>query len=128
MEFQLASRTGKLTHDISNFERQKLIEVALTAGKILLEFRRHLHVSWAFTALLQLNLYEIAVTKSSTFPLARRYIKSVFEVFNKICPYSEKLTRTFKQLNDRPEQHRNFLLHDQVTDELTDELIENIQY
>jgi len=124
---QLALLIGKqLTYDVNNFEELRLVEEALKAGEILLNVHRHLNVSLTFTALLKFKLFEIAVTKSRHFNLARQYIQSVFEHFNKICPYSENLTRRFKRHRDRPEQHRNFRLRDEPLNELIDELIDNM--
>lgn len=63
-----------------NFDTRNLIEEALKAGELLLEFQPSLNVSWTFSAILEFKLFEIAVTGSRNFTLARHYIKSALEL------------------------------------------------
>ena len=77
------------------------IEEALVAGDKLINIHRRLNVSWAPRGMTFYNLFRIAIRSSVTFPRAKEYLRSAIEIFRKICPYSESLTKKYDKLLER---------------------------
>jgi len=88
------------------------IEEALAAGEKALDIHRRLNVSWLVQCNVNYNLFCVAVMKSETLPRAKEYIRWIVELFRKICPYSEKLTKSMEKLLDHPETEPNYLRND----------------
>ena len=85
------------------------VKEALDAGDKLLDIYRRLNVSWIYRGHTEHTLFHIAVHKSETLPRAKQYIRSAFELFSKICPYSERLTQKFEWLLEHPEEDPNYM-------------------
>ncbi len=83
---------------IAKLTNQNRIEEALAAGDTLLDIHRRLNVSLVYRGTTDFNLFRIAVMKSETLPRAKQYIQSAVELFRKICPYSENLTKRMERL------------------------------
>ncbi len=93
-------------------------EEALVAGERLLDIHRRLDTSWVYPAFMGFRLFQIAVRKSVLLPRAKDHIRSAVELFRKICPYSEKLTKKYEKLLDRPETDRNYLMIDRMVSDV----------
>lgn len=63
-----------------------------------------------YRGITEFNLFRVAVTKSETLPRAKQYIQSAVELFRKICPYSEKLTKSMEQVLEDPETEPDYML------------------
>jgi len=72
----------------------KVLE-ALSVGEKLRDIQRRLNVSWVQRAYTEVLLFHTAVMKSETLPRAKEYIQLAAEIFQKICPYSERQTKLF---------------------------------
>ena len=106
-------REGRQIHSIMmKLANENKIEEALAAGDKLVDIHRHLNVSWLIQVDVNYNLFRVAVMKSKTLPRAKEYIRSAAEVFRKICPYSEKLTKSAEKLLDHPETDPYYLRND----------------
>ncbi len=97
---------------ILNFVRENQMEAAMEAGERLLDIHRHLNSSWVDRANSEYLLFQIAIMKSKYIPKAVEFIRSVVELYKKVCPYSERLTKKYEKLLDQPESHYNYLLID----------------
>jgi len=101
---------GRQLYETTNaLARQHKIEEALAAGDNLLDIYRRLNVSWEYLGRTEYLLFQLAVQKSETLPRAKQYIRSAVELFRKICPYSERLTKKYEKLMGHPETHPNYL-------------------
>ena len=69
-----------------------------------------------YRGILEYNLFLIAITKSEFLPKAMQYMRSAVETFRKICPYSEKLTKKYEKLMERPEMDSNYMRIDNDQD------------
>ena len=87
----------KIEPTIVKLSNENKIEEALAAGEKVIDILRRLNVSWQAIGLVNYNLFCIAVRKSDTLPRAKEYIQSAVDIYRKICPYSEKLTKTFEK-------------------------------
>jgi len=88
----------KIRPTIIELSSQNKIEEALAAGDKLLDIQRRLNNSWTSGAITEINLFNIAVKKLETLPRAQDYIRSAFELFRNICPYSENMTKRMERL------------------------------
>ena len=95
---------------IFELANQNKIEEALTAGDKLLDIHRRLNISWAARGTTYYNLFSIATRSSVTFPRAKEYLRSAVEIFRKICPFSERLTKTYEKLLEQLDLHSSVLL------------------
>ena len=99
----------QLTTTMMNLHRQHKTEEALAAGEKVMDIHRRLNVSWTYLAIMGVNLFMIASSRSDTFPRAKEYILSTVELFRKMCPYSEKRTKAYEKLLEYPEKTDEFL-------------------
>jgi len=106
----LTEEGRQLYKTVLTLAREHKIKEALDAGDKLQDVYRRLNVSWSYRGYTCFNLFEIAVRKSETLPRAKQYIQSAAELFGKICPYSEKLTKKFEKLLEHPEFNSNYLM------------------
>jgi len=90
----------------------EMTEEVLAAGDKLLDIHRRLNVSWIYRGFTEHILFLQAIRESVTLPRAKEYIRSAVELFRNICPYSEKLTKTYEKLMEHPEAHPNFMMMD----------------
>jgi len=88
---------------------QRRIEEALAAGDELLDIYRRLNASSIYRSHAEVLLFRAAVTKSEFLPKAMQYIRPAVEFFQKICPYSECLTKTYEKLLEHPETDPNYM-------------------
>ena len=93
---------------------------ALAAGDKLLAVHRRLDISWVHRAYADYNLFRVAILKSETLPRANEYIRSAVDLFRKICPYSEKLTKKFERLMEHPETDPNYLAIDKMVSNMVE--------
>ena len=106
----LVQDTKQIYATIIELARQYKTEEALAAGEKLLDVYRRLNVSWVYRGFTEFNLFRIAVMKKETLPRAKQYIQSAVELFRKICPYSEKLTKSMEQVLEHPETEPDYML------------------
>ena len=106
--------------------RQHKIEEALDAGDKLLDIYRRLNLSWIYRGHTEHTLFHFAVRKSETLPRAKQYIRSAFELFSKICPYSERLTKKFEKLMDHPETDPKYMMMDRDVANLVERLLSGL--
>ncbi len=88
------------------------VKEALEAGDKLLDIYRRLNLSWEYLGRAEFSLFQIAIQKSEFVPRAKEYIRSAAELFGKICPYSERLTKKYEKMLEHPEEQSNYLLMD----------------
>jgi len=104
---------GRQLHaSVLTLARQLKIEEAVVAGEKLLNVHRRLNISWIYRGYTDYILFLIAIRKLDTLPRAKEYIRSAVELFRNICPYSERLTKTYEKLLEHPETHPNFMMMD----------------
>ena len=89
-------------------------EEALAAGEKLLGIYRRLNVSWVYRGLTDVLVFHVAVQKSEFLPKAMLHIRSAVDLFRKICPYSEKLTKKYEKLLEQPETDPIYLAIDKM--------------
>ena len=108
-------REGKKIYPtIAELANQKKIEEALAAGDKMLDIHQRFNVSRESIGNPYYNLFRVAICSSLTLPraIAKQYIQSVLELYRKICPYSERLTKKFEKLLERPNLHPHFKMMD----------------
>jgi len=109
---------GRRLHDtVTTLARQHNIKEALAVGEKLLDVHRRLNVSWIYRGYTHFLLFQMGIGRSEMIPKAMEHILSAAELFKKICPYSEKLTKKFEKLLVHPELDRNYRAIDKMTDE-----------
>jgi len=94
---------------VRTLARQGKIEEALAAGEKLLDIHRRLNKSWFYRSQAEYLLFKVSVTMSKMLPRAKEYIRSAAELFGKICPYSERFTKTYERLIKHPEEDPDYL-------------------
>jgi len=104
----------KMYTTVRTLVREHKIEEALDAGEKLLGIYRSLNLSWIYRAHTEHLLFRIAVRKSETLPRAMEFIRSAAELFDKICPYSERVTKMFEKLWKNPETDPDYLAIDKM--------------
>jgi len=110
----LVKEGRKIYQTAVDLAKENKIEEALTAGEKLLDVHRRLNVSCVDRGFTEFRLFQIAVQKSETLPRAMKHLRSAAELFGKICPYSERLTKKFEKLLKHPELDKNYLLVDKM--------------
>ena len=114
----LVQESKQIYGTIIELARQYKTEEALAAGEKLLDVYRRLNVSWVYRGITEFNLFRVAVMKTETLPRAKQYIQSAVELFRKICPYSEKLTKSMEQFLEHPEMEPDYMLTDKMAIDL----------
>ena len=90
------------------------VEEALAAGDKLLDIHRRLNISWAQRALAENLLFKVAAAKSMFLPRAMKHIRAATEILQKICPFSESITKKCEKLLEQPETYEGYLAFDQA--------------
>jgi len=123
----LVNEAAKLYHSaILNFVRENQMGAAMEAGERLLDIHRQLNMSWVDRANAEHLLFQIALMKSEFLLKAVEFIGSVVELYKKICPYSERLTKKYEKLLDQPESHFNYLRIDRALSDLGEDNLQPI--
>jgi len=99
----LVQEGRQLYATVSTLARQYKIDEALAVGDKLVDVHQRLNVSWIYRGYLHSLLFQIGIGRSEMIPKAMEHIRSAAELFKKICPYSEKLTKTYEKLLEHPE-------------------------
>jgi len=103
----------KLYHStILLLSNQTKFEEALAAGEKLLDIHRRLNISWIYRGVAEYLLFQVAVTNSKFLPRAMEYIRSAVKLFENICPYSDRHTKKYRKLLEKPESNRNYMMMD----------------
>ena len=97
---------------IIDLTNKNVIEEALDNGDKLLDIHRRLNVSWPALGSTYYNLFRMGICSSRTFPRAKEYLRLAADLYRKMCPYSEKLTKKYEKLLERPDLHRHFKMMD----------------
>ena len=78
----------------------------------MLDIHQRFNVSWDSIGNTYYNLFRVAICSSRTLPRAKPYIQSALALYRKICPSSERLTKMFEKLLERPNLHPHFKMKD----------------
>lgn len=84
------------------------IEDALLVGEKLLDIHARLNVSWLSKAGAAFYCFQIALRKRKTLERAKVYIRTVYDIYRTICPYSE-YTEKYERMLNHPETDGNYL-------------------
>ena len=89
-------------------------EDALAWGEKHLDILRHLNLSWTELADAHYILFQVALTRRKTLPIADRHIRKAHDIFKTIYPYSESHTKKCERLLKNPEKNANYLSADKL--------------